>query len=55
MSELWGNLIGVLIVMMIVSFVGGWVWLWQKRHKPLFDEMAALPMSDTDLAEEQAR
>ena len=49
MSPFWGHLAGVMIVLMMVSFVGIWIWAWRKYHKPVFDRMAQLPMQDDDL------
>lgn len=47
MTDLWGNAIGVMIVLMMVTFLGIWVWAWRGRHKPVFQQMAAMPMEDT--------
>ncbi|MEW9571433.1 cbb3-type cytochrome oxidase subunit 3 [Rhodanobacter sp. Si-c] len=60
MSPFWGHLAGVLIVLMMVSFIGIWIWAWRKYHKPVFDRMAQLPMQDEDMpvggaAQEKAR
>jgi cytochrome c oxidase cbb3-type subunit 4 len=49
MSPFWGHLAGVLIVLMMVSFIGIWIWAWRKYHKPVFDRMAQLPMLDEDM------
>ena len=49
MSPFWGHLAGVMIVLMMVSFVGIWIWAWRKYHKPVFDQMAQLPMQDEDV------
>lgn len=49
MSPFWGHLAGVMIVLMMLSFVGIWIWAWRKYHKPVFDRMAQLPMQDDDL------
>lgn len=46
MSALWGHAIGVMITVMMLSFITLWVWLWRARHKPLFKRMAILPMED---------
>jgi len=60
MNPFWGHLAGVLIVLMMVSFIGIWIWAWRKYHKPVFDQMAHLPMQDEDVpasgaAQEKAR
>lgn len=46
MSALWGNLIGVFTVLLLVGFIGIWVWAWRRYHKPVFDRMARLPLED---------
>ena len=49
MNPLWGNLIGVWIVLMMLTFIGIWIWAWLPRHKRRFDELARLPLEeDTD-------
>ncbi|MCW8807031.1 MAG: cbb3-type cytochrome c oxidase subunit 3 [Rhodanobacter sp.] len=48
MSSTWGHVAGVIIVMMMTIFIGIWVWAWRKRHKPVFDRMAQLPLEDED-------
>lgn len=48
MSPLWGQLAGVMIVLMMLSFIGIWIWAWRKYHKPVFDRMAHLPMQEDD-------
>jgi len=50
MSPFWGHLAGVMIVLMMLSFIGIWIWAWRKYHKPVFDRMAQLPMQDDDPA-----
>jgi len=46
MSATWGNLVGVFTLFLMVLFVGMWIWAWRKKHKKVFDRMAALPMED---------
>ncbi|HKE94641.1 MAG TPA: cbb3-type cytochrome c oxidase subunit 3 [Povalibacter sp.] len=48
MSAAWGHLIGVLTVMIMLAFVGIWVWAWLPYHKRDFDRLARLPMSDDE-------
>lgn len=54
MSPFWGHLAGVMIVLMMLSFIGIWIWAWRKYHKPVFDQMAQLPMQDEDLPADDA-
>ncbi len=46
MSEVWGHVIGVLIILLMLAFVGVWVWAWRPRHKKTFGEMSRIPMQD---------
>ncbi len=46
MSATWGHLTGVLIVMMMATFVGIWIWVWNRRHKDKYAALARLPMDD---------
>lgn len=47
MSELaWGNLIGVITIIIMAIFLGIWVWAWQKRHRKVFKRLSEIPMED---------
>lgn len=46
MNAVWGNLVGVFIILIMATFIGIWIWAWQKRHRKTFDRMARLPMED---------
>ncbi len=46
MSPIWGHIAGVFIVLMMTTFLGIWVWAWRRRHRPVFDRLARLPMED---------
>ena len=46
MSEIWGHLTGVIIVVMMITFISIWAWAWSGRHKKAFTRMAELPMED---------
>jgi cytochrome c oxidase cbb3-type subunit 4 len=46
MSPFWGHAVGVLIVLMMATFIGIWVWAWLPRHQCGFGRMARLPMDD---------
>ncbi len=37
---------GIVTAVLLVLFVGGWIWLWNPRHKREFDEAAHLPLED---------
>ncbi|HEX7112582.1 MAG TPA: cbb3-type cytochrome c oxidase subunit 3 [Mizugakiibacter sp.] len=44
MSPLWGHLEGVITVILMLTFLGIWIWAWSARHKPTFDRLARLPL-----------
>ena len=46
MSPLWGHIAGVVTVVVMLAFIGIWIWAWLPYHKPEFDVLAALPMED---------
>ena len=49
MSESYGHFIGVMIVVIMLTFIGIWVWAWLPFHKKTFDELARLPLHDDTL------
>ena len=44
MNPIWGQIAGVFIVLMMITFIGIWIWAWRKKHKPTFDRLAKLPL-----------
>lgn len=46
MSAAWGNFIGVITVLIMLTFIGIWLWAWLPHHKRDFDRLARLPMDD---------
>jgi cytochrome c oxidase cbb3-type subunit 4 len=46
MSINWGDINGVITLLMMALFIGIWIWAWRRKHKRVFDRMAALPMED---------
>ncbi len=39
---------GIMTAVLLVLFVGIWIWAWSKRNKATFDEMANLPLQDLE-------
>lgn len=37
---------GAITVVLLIAFLGIWVWAWSKRRKKDFDESARLPLGD---------
>jgi cytochrome c oxidase cbb3-type subunit 4 len=46
MNPVWGHLIGVVIAVLMVSFIGIWIWAWLPHHRNDFDALARMPMRD---------
>lgn len=49
MNPVWGHVAGVFIVLMMVTFIGIWIWAWLPRHKRAFGRLSRLPMEDDAL------
>jgi cytochrome c oxidase cbb3-type subunit 4 len=47
-NPLWGQLIGFVTLVLMLVFIGIWAWAWLPHHKREFDELAKLPMEDTE-------
>jgi cytochrome c oxidase cbb3-type subunit 4 len=45
-NPVWGHVAGVFIVLMLLTFIGIWVWAWGKRHRKVFRRMSEIPMED---------
>ena len=48
MSAAWGHVIGVFTTLIMLAFIGIWIWAWRRRHKAVFNRMSRLPMEDVD-------
>jgi len=48
MSALYGNFIGVMIVLIMLTFIGIWIWAWLPQHERVFDDLARLPLQDDE-------
>ena len=51
MNPAWGHVAGAIILLMMLTFIGIWIWAWRKYHKPTFNRMARLPMEDDAVAD----
>ena len=40
---------GIVTVILLVLFIGGWIWAWSPRRKRDFDEAAQLPLADDEV------
>ncbi|MDE2614800.1 MAG: cbb3-type cytochrome c oxidase subunit 3 [Burkholderiales bacterium] len=50
MKPLWGSIAGGFIIVMMIAFIGIWVWAWLPHHKRTHNDLARLPMEDGDVA-----
>ena len=48
MSPFWGLLAGVITVIVMLAFIGIWVWAWLPHHRRTFDALAKLPLADRE-------
>lgn len=55
MNPIWGPIAGAFIVLMMLTFIGIWIWAWLPHHKRDFAELARLPMQDEDAGPGLAR
>ncbi|MBP6215759.1 MAG: cbb3-type cytochrome c oxidase subunit 3 [Luteimonas sp.] len=42
---------GIVTAILLVCFIGGWIWAWSPKRKRDFEDAARLPLED----EEQSR
>ena len=40
MSPLWGHLAGIVTLVVMLVFIGIWIWAWLPQHKREFDTLA---------------
>jgi cytochrome c oxidase cbb3-type subunit 4 len=60
MNPLWGHVIGAVIVLLMLAFLGIWAWAWLPYHRDAFAKLAQVPMNDpldarASTADEDAR
>jgi cytochrome c oxidase cbb3-type subunit 4 len=39
---------GVITAVLLLLFIGGWIWAWSPRRKADFDAAARLPLTDEE-------
>lgn len=55
MSAYWGHAAGVITGLLLIAFLGIWVWAWRPRHKDVFDRMARVPLDDDEAPPDSER
>jgi cytochrome c oxidase cbb3-type subunit 4 len=48
MSPFWGHVAGLVTAILMLAFIGIWVWAWLPYHKRAFDALAKLPLEDRE-------
>lgn len=46
MNPAWGHIVGVMIVVLMLTFISIWIWAWRPYHQKNFDSLARIPMRD---------
>ena len=39
---------GIVTALLLVLFVGGWIWVWRPSRKAEFDAAACLPLKENE-------
>ncbi|TWG86194.1 cytochrome c oxidase cbb3-type subunit 4 [Luteimonas sp. J16] len=39
---------GIVTAVLLVCFIGGWIWAWSPRRKHDFEQAARLPLEDDE-------
>lgn len=55
MNAIWGQVAGVITTILLLVFIGIWIWAWRPWHKKSFDKMAHIPMQDKDAPQEESK
>ena len=55
MNPAWGPVIGVVTLILMLTFIGVWIWAWLPQHKRDFDALARMPLEDGERKREDER
>jgi cytochrome c oxidase cbb3-type subunit IV len=45
---------GIVTMVLLASFAGGWIWAWRPARRAAFDAAARLPLDDDMLHDDNA-
>ncbi|MGD9600002.1 MAG: cbb3-type cytochrome oxidase subunit 3 [Steroidobacteraceae bacterium] len=48
MNGVWIQVAGIVTVMLMLMFVAIWVWVWHSGHQSKYEQLARLPMADSE-------
>ena len=51
----WGQVIGVFTLLTMLTFIGIWLWVWNRHHKSKYDALARIPMDDDSVDDQETR
>ena len=37
---------GAALILLIIGFIGLWIWAWSRKRKPEFDQASRMPLED---------
>lgn len=43
-----GQIVGAVTLVLLLAFVGGWVWAWSSKRRATFTAASRLPLEDDD-------
>ena len=46
---------GIVSLVLLVTFVAGWIWVWRPARREEFDAAARIPLADDDSVEGEGR
>ena len=46
MNGFYGHFLGVITVLIMLSFIGIWIWAWLPHHREKFSELARMPLDE---------
>ena len=49
-----GVLRGIIAGVLLVAFIGLWIWAFSSRRRPAFDDAARLPLEEDDHSRERS-
>ena len=52
MTATWGHVVGIVTVVLMLTFVAIWIWAWLPHHKRTFDVLSRIPMTDDESHED---
>jgi cytochrome c oxidase cbb3-type subunit 4 len=44
---------GIITAVLLLVFIGGWIWAWRPARKEVFDAAARLPLQEGDAGSPQ--